>query len=52
MTVAQRSALLGMMDAILAVDHAPAGIRARAERLRDRLCPSRVSAVILVFRRR
>ncbi len=52
MTARQRSALIGMMDAILAVDHAPAGIRARAQDLRGRLDQPTPSAIILIFRQR
>lgn len=39
MTAPQRLALLDMMDAILAVKHAPASIRARAEALEERISP-------------
>lgn len=39
MSAAQRKALLGMMDAILAVKHCPADIRARAESLEAKLDP-------------
>ncbi|GJD77992.1 hypothetical protein [Methylobacterium gregans] len=52
MTARQRSALVGMMDAILAVDQASVGIRARAQDLRDRLDQPTPSAIILIFRRR
>ena len=39
MTPAQRSALLGMLDAILAVKHCPDAIRTRAEDLQANLSP-------------
>lgn len=39
MTTSQRSALSGMMSAILAVDHCPPDIRARAEALQAKLSP-------------
>lgn len=41
MTEAQRAALLGLMDAILAVKHCPSDIRARAEALEEKLSPMR-----------
>lgn len=48
MSAAQRSALRGMVDAILAVKHCPADIRFRAESLRDRLDPPATVAFVLV----